>query len=150
MPDREETERLLELLRQSRPKKMFDHFERTDAGLMCVLKYLIKADRPVSAGEISCHMNVSTARVAVLIKKLEERELVEKTSDPSDARKTMLKISENGIKRIEEHRNNFIEFFSSVIDRIGEEKFTQFIELSEELKKAIEEEMTIRSDDFRI
>ena len=73
-------------------------------------------------------MNVSTARVAVLIKKLEERELVEKTSDPSDARKTMLKISENGIKRIEEHRNNFIDFFSSVIDRIGEEKFTQFIE----------------------
>ena len=51
MPDREETERLLELLRQSRPKKMFDHFERTDAGLMCVLKYLIKADRPVSAGD---------------------------------------------------------------------------------------------------
>lgn len=148
MPDREKTEKLLETLRQSRPKKMFEHFDKNDAGIMCVLKYLVKENKPVSAGEISSFMHVSTARVAVLIKKLEERELVKKTYDPSDARKTMLKVTENGINLIEEHREKFIGFFSAVIDRMGEENFIRFIELSEELKKAVEDEADFRGSDF--
>lgn len=142
MPTREDTERLLEKLRNTRPKKISDHFERTDAGLMCVLKCLLKSEKPVSAGEISSFMHVSTARVAVLIKKLEERNLVEKTCDPSDARKTMLKISEHGIKMIEEHREKFLVFFASVIERMGEDRFNQFVELSEEFRDAVEEMMS--------
>lgn len=140
MISREETAALLKRMAQSRPKKLFHRFDDTNAGIGCVVRYLSDAGRPVSAGEISQFMNVSTARVAVLLRKMDEKGLIVRNADPDDARKTMISLSEKCMKNVEEHKGYFLDFFSSVIERMGRERFEQFIELSEELRDAFEAE----------
>ncbi len=140
----EETALLMERCRNSRPKKMFENFDKSDAGIMCVLRFLTGTEGPVTAGEISAFMQVSTARVAVLLKKLEEKSFIEKQTDPSDARKTMVVLSETGKEKVREHTEKMTDFFSSVIDRVGKEKIIEFIELSETIRDAIEAEYDTR------
>ncbi|MCQ2465345.1 MAG: MarR family transcriptional regulator [Oscillospiraceae bacterium] len=139
---REETEIILERLVKSRPKKLFTHVDTENAGIMCLLKFLLDSGRPVTAGEISTYMHVSTARVAVLIKKLEKNSMIEKLADPSDARKTMVSISDNGIQTVNANREKCLDFFSAVIERTGKEKFLDFVKLSEEIKSAVDDELS--------
>ena len=140
MISKEETAVLLKRMAQSRPKKLFHRFDDTNAGIGCVVRYLSNVGRPVSAGEISQFMNVSTARVAVLLRKMNEKGLIVRSTDPDDARKTMISLSEECIRKVEKHKEYFLGFFSAVIERMGKERFEQFIELSEELRDAFEAE----------
>jgi len=148
MVTKEETGRYLKRMAESRPKKIFEQFDNTNAGIGCVLRYLSECGGPVSAGEISAYMKVSTARVAVLLKKMLEKDLITKEYDPNDARKTMITLSDNGKNMIKNTKDDFNSFFSTVIDRMGQDRFEQFMTLSEELRDIINEEAEKRSKSF--
>lgn len=139
----EETEKLIEKYKESRPKKIMERFDREDAGIMYVMKILVKAGKPMSAGELSEAMKVSTARVAVLIKKLEQNNLIVRSSDPSDARKTLVDVSDYGRSEYEKGKETFMKFCSAVIERAGVERFKEFIEISNEINDAVEAEFEI-------
>lgn len=143
MITREETEELLERLKQTRSKKLFDYFNVDDAGIIHVMKILIRSDRLLSAGEISSEMNVSTARVAVLLKKMEQKGLIVRTTDNTDGRKTLIGVSEEGKKENQRRDERALAFAAAVIDRVGIERFTEFIEISGEIKKIVDEEIDL-------
>ncbi len=134
---REETEKLIHRLIESHPSELFHHIDALNAGIGCVLRYLNESGMAVSAGEISEYMKVSTARVAVVLRKMQEKNLIVKLSDPKDARKTMISLSENGRKAAQIKKEKFIDYFSHVVDRIGEERFIQFIKISEDIQSAL-------------
>ena len=67
------------------PADCFKPIDAANAGLGAVLRLLYLADQPVTAGTISEKLHVSTARVAVLLKKLVAKGLVTKGRDPVDA-----------------------------------------------------------------
>lgn len=140
MVTKEEAAELLKRMSDSRPKKLFKNFDKTNAGIGCVMNCLFETEKSVSAGEISQFMNVSTARVAVLLRKMTEKGLIDRTGDPDDARKSMISLSEKGREIMEKHRESFLVFFSSVIERMGKERFEEFISMSEELRDALEAE----------
>ncbi len=135
---KEKTAELIRRLVSSRPKQMFKHIEDNNAGIGCVLRYLEETGRAVSAGEISEYMNVSTARVAVILRKMQEKQLIIKLTDPNDARKTMISLSEHGIQFIAEKKEKVLMYFSQVIESIGEERFTEFIEISEDIQAVVD------------
>lgn len=135
---KDKTAELIKRLVNSRPKKMFRHVEENNAGIGCVLRYLEESGRAVSAGEISGYMNVSTARVAVILRKMQEKQLIVKLSDPNDARKTMISLSEHGKQFFVEKKEKVLAYFSHVIECIGEERFMEFIEISEEIQAVVD------------
>ena len=137
----EETNDILNRMAENRPRHFFSKVDSTNAGIKCVIKFLVEADRSVSAGEISSYMNVSTARVAVLLKKMSEKGLIVKERDPCDARKTIITISAAGKEIDRKCREEIIRLFTSVIEKVGKEKFEEFIDISGEIKKAIAEEI---------
>lgn len=140
----EEAALLIKRLKETNPAVLFKELDDINAGIRCVLKTLDMAGEPVSAGYISEAMQVSSARVAVLLKKMTERELIVRESSPDDARKAMISLSEKGRERVAEVKANLLSFFAAVIDRVGTEKFEQFIDISYDIKKAVEEELDCR------
>ena len=64
------------------PADCFKPIDAANAGLGAVLRLLYLADQPVTAGTISEKLHVSTARVAVLLKKLVAKGLVTKGAGP--------------------------------------------------------------------
>ncbi|MDE5584584.1 MAG: MarR family transcriptional regulator [Ruminococcus sp.] len=141
MATREEALQIMERMQNSRPRNFFRRFDDDNAGIFCVLKYLSAVDRPVSAGEISAFMNVSTARVSVILRKMAEKGYILRESDVEDARKSMISLSDFGREKNLRNRNETLDFFCKVIDRVGRERIEEFISISDEIRKVVEEEM---------
>lgn len=141
MADREYVLNVIQRLHHKPPDVFSRKFSDDNAGTGCMMKYLYDAERPVSAGEISRFMNVSTARVSVLIKKMREKNFITCENSSEDARRLIISLSEAGGAECYKRQERMIEIFSSIIDRIGTEHMEEFILISDEIKKAVSEEI---------
>lgn len=141
MADREYTISVMERLHERPPDDTLRRFNDDNAGIRCMLRYLSEAGKPVSAGEISRFMSVSTARVSVLLKKMQEKNFIVRENSSEDARRLMISLSDTGraecLKRMEE----MIEIFGRIIDEIGVDRMEEFISISQQIKKVVKKEM---------
>ena len=133
MATQEEIKNIMLMLEEFRPFHNVDRLDATDRGIACILRCLSGQDKPIPAGEISERMGVSTARTAVLLRKMSDRNLVVTGSDPSDARRTLVTISEHGKDTVDKIVKEHSTFISTVIDRIGFDRTKEFIEISKEI-----------------
>ncbi|MBQ7314940.1 MAG: MarR family transcriptional regulator [Clostridia bacterium] len=141
MATKEQIEYIAYELPKAHPANLLKIINDSNAGIGFVLKLLYAAEgNRLSAGAISEAMCVSTARVAVLLKKMEGKGLIVRASDKNDARVTIVRLSEQGKQAAKEMRDRMLDHISDVIDRIGMEKLEQFIALSVEVKAAMEED----------
>lgn len=141
MITQERLEEIAKELPKVQPTNFLKMVNDSNAGIGFTLKLLLSAaDNRLSAGELSKLMGVSTARVAVLLKKMENKGLIEKKEDESDARVTLVKLSEEGKRIAALMKENMLRHIANIINKVGEEKFLQFIALSHEIKDAMGEE----------
>lgn len=140
MATREQIEYIVRELPKAHPANFFKIFNDSNTGIGFAVKLLYAAeDNRLSAGAISEAMGVSTARVAVLLKKMEGKGLITRESDRTDARVTVVCLSEAGKTVAEQMQENMLGHISYVIDKVGMEKLKQFIALSVEVKVAMAE-----------
>ena len=133
MATREQIENLLERLNEAPPSAHFKHLDQNTVGIQAILKYLCETDERVTAGKISGHMKVSTARVAVLLKKMAAKGLIEKDQDPSDGRIVVVKLTEQGRQTAEAFRENIYRTTGEMIDRVGMDRMLEFAAISKEI-----------------
>ena len=96
MATQEQIASILSQLVALHPADCFKPIDAANAGLGAVLRLLYLDDQPVTAGTIREKLHVSTARVAVLLKKLVAKGLVTKGRDPVDARVTVVALTPLG------------------------------------------------------
>ena len=128
------------ILRQmvsAHPAEFFKHMDDTRAGIGAVLRLLYTVDTPVTAGMISEQLGVSTARVAVLLKKMDAKGLITKEKDPIDARVTIVKLTDFGRETIERMWEEVKSQVGKVIDEIGEDRLLEYIEISKEIGRIV-------------
>lgn len=138
MATQEQIETLLTEFRKAPPSDCFQHIDMISAGFRAILQYLYNStDTTVTAGKISEHMNVSTARVAVLLKKMAAKGLIEKKRDPTDARLVVVKLSEHGLQLAEEMHTNLFTQIGNMIDKVGMERMMEFAAIANELRSSM-------------
>ena len=142
MATQEEIKTILSMLEEFHSFHTVEKLDDTNRGIISILRCLSKQDQPITAGEISERTGVSTARIAVLLRKTSARNLIVTGNDPSDARKTLVSLSDYGKeqlnKKVEEHK----EMISIIIDRIGFERTKEFMKLSKEIRSIFYEFVT--------
>lgn len=147
MATEEQLEYILQELPKAHPVDFFKVLTDSNAGIGFALKLLYSADgQHLSAGDVSEAMGVSTARVAVLLKKMESKGLITKENDKNDARITRVSLSEKGEAVANQMKENMRKHISNVIERLGMEKLKLFIELSVEVKNAMNEDFSQMSE----
>lgn len=140
MATKEQIDYIISELPKAHPANFFKIFNDANTGIGFAVKLLYSAEENrLSAGAISEAMGVSTARVAVLLKKMESKGLISRESDRADARVTVVCLSETGRNLAEQMQENMLRHISYVIDRVGMEKLKQFMDLSVEVKAAMAE-----------
>lgn len=151
MATKEQIDYIISELPKAHPANFFKVFNDSNTGIGFAIKLLYSAeDNRLSAGAISESMCVSTARVAVLLKKMESKGLITRESDMTDARVTVVCLSEAGKNVARQMRQNMLGHISHVIDKVGMEKLKQFIELSVEVKTAMAEGFQTPTDSINI
>ena len=118
-----------------KPGEFSKKFSEDNAGINFVLKILDDAGTPLSAGEISKRSCVSTARVAVLIKKMQDKGLIKREEDENDRRKALVSITEKGSSEVRHSKELFIKMVGRLIDEIGIDEIKQFFMTSEKIAR---------------
>ena len=126
-------------LKECRPTHFFKHIDEINSGMGFIMVYLYESKNDVCAIELSKHMQISRARVAMLIKKLIAKGFVEKEDSLNDARKEIVKITDAGIYEIAKMRQQVFNNIAKVVDKLGIDRVLEFIELSKQIHSVIEE-----------
>ena len=74
------------------------------------------------------------------LRQLEQEGLIERTTDPNDRRKTLVKATEQGLAASRQCEEAISGYFNRVAHRLTPQQFTQLMELQDALLAAVEAE----------
>lgn len=134
MATREEIEKIALLLDESHPEKLMKKRNETRAGIGAVLRFLSQSDKPMTAGAISRSMNVSTARVAVLLNKMEAKGFIRRTTGTEDARTVVVSLTALGTQTVQKLRESLYQDIGVLIDTIGMDRLVEYATISREIR----------------
>ena len=105
-----------------RPNRLLNDSVQGQTYVVC---YLSDGDKTVT--ELANLINVSTARMAVIINNLEKQGKVERLNDPTDKRITKVHLTSKGNETIDCVREFLKEKVEKAIKILGEEEFDRFV-----------------------
>lgn len=138
MATKAQVERIFENMKKVFPEDFLNCISESQSGMMAVLRLLDESAGESTAGQISRVLNVSTARVAVLLKKMVAKGLITKEKDAKDGRITRVKLTDFGILTVTKVKAELYRRMEAVIDAVGEERLLSFLEISSEIKTVME------------
>ena len=115
-----------ELLRTAESRQIAD----MSKGELFALSFINKRGTMVLPSEISTAMNVSTARIAVLLSQLEGRGLIVRTADTADRRRVNVSITLAGVQRLEERREEIFNRMLHLVKQLGEEDAQDYLRIT--------------------
>lgn len=129
----------LEKLYSCMPKLFYSEIEATQRGFGFVLSYLEQADEVVYASDLSKKLNVSTARIAALLKRMEQNGLITRCTSPKDARRTVVEITPAGIASVDKMREQALHRIELLLARVSKENLETYIRISRQIKEVMDE-----------
>ncbi len=105
-----------------RPNRLLNDSVQGQTYVVC---YLSDGDKTVT--ELANLINVSTARMAVIVNNLEKQGKVERLNDPTDKRITKVHLTSKGNESIDCVRDFLKEKVEKAINVLGEEEFDRFV-----------------------
>ena len=133
-----ETVDIIKRIKQNLPSILFRDISAMDRGMLSILMYLDNYGEGAYANTMASHLQISKARVAVLLQKLEKRGLIAKSKSPKDARIEIVTMTLDGKKEL----NNINQMIQSttqrVLEKIGKEDVEEFIRILGAIKKVMD------------
>ena len=99
--------------------------------LLLELKKAKDKNKEITAGDISKRFNISTARVAALLKDLEEKEYVVRNKSKNDLRVTIVELTLKGEEEALKIKNRLTDFLSKSIKGIDDSMLETFFKVME-------------------
>lgn len=132
--ERENEARLImTLMSQKKPKRVVNFFESGFKGAVVLLKILYTENRPLTAGELSTKLNVSTARIAVAITKLSELGWISKTKSSIDARQTLVELTPLGKDKLCERENELLQLVCEFLQKLTDDEISSLISIIQKI-----------------
>lgn len=133
MATQAQIEQVAQALHRVLPAPFFRKVSESQAGTGAVLRFLFETEGDVTAGMIADLMGVSTARVAVLLKKMTVRGLIVKVRAPGDARITIVRLTDQGRGTAQLMRDDMYARVGQVIDKVGMDRAMEFLSIAGEI-----------------
>ena len=98
-----------------------------------VLLWLYMQGRDALAGELARAMGLTSGRIANILKKLDEKGYVTRTTGTTDKRKVNITLTQAGRERIEQQKQKEIERYNAVLEKLGEEDAAEYIRITKKI-----------------
>lgn len=98
---------------------------------------LLLAGAPSCPSALSRSMGVSSARIAALLKHLEQKGLILRRTDELDERRVNVSLTDTGRELINERRREAIERVAAALRSLGEEDACEYIRLQQKMLDAL-------------
>ena len=118
-------------LRYSSGRMLLEHtMQKAATGEEYVLNFLTQRDAPVFPKELSEGMHTSTARIAAILRHLEQQKLIEISRDSEDGRRHRIRLSEDGKTAARAIRQRHLDQMTEIFEQIGEEEAREYIRIT--------------------
>lgn len=138
MSTREDAQAFLAELYLSIPRSFYSELEMTRRGFGFVLDYLEQAEGEVTAGDLAKKMEVSPARVAILLKKMEESGFIARHTSSKDARRIIVEITPAGVAFVEDMKERTLNKVESLLNQVSKEDLYTYVKISRKIREAME------------
>ncbi len=122
MATREEVFEALELFKKHSPQRIFKEVNKSEIGALAVIKLLHENEKKLTSSDLCKRLKISSARMAVLIKRLKSKGLVEKMDSDTDSRSKILYLSEKGVALAHKLQANMYQTMEKIVDVFGLEE----------------------------
>ena len=139
MATREQVELLKKHLWKASPMEFFKNMDQSQVGMEAILHLLYESSKTITAGMLSDTMEVSTARVAVLLRKMSEKGLITKEVHALDGRVTVVRLTERGEAIAKMKHEEVYRQIGAAIDKVGMERMLECIRILEEIKSVVKD-----------
>ena len=139
MNKRDEAQKFLNKWCSSVPSSFFKKMDATLRGYGFILGYLKRVDGEVIAGDFARELNVSTARIAALLKKMEKSGFITRCRSAEDARRTVVEITPAGMALIDNMQEQTLVKVEKILEKISKEDIDNFFRISDKIKKIMDE-----------
>ena len=112
-------------------------FNGMNKGCLSVLLYIRTSNKKIKAGDIAKRFNISTARVSLVIKKLELYGYAKRIKDKKDNRITYVELTKRGQQKVDNSYKGYYQTLEKVVDSIGIEELINFIDTASKINDAI-------------
>lgn len=120
---------LIRLMIQNR-NSAFSRLEKSNQGERIVIKFLDRVDEPTSPKSLAESLNLSSARIAVVLGSLEKKGQIVRTIDPNDRRRINVTLTECGKKSAKHDKKEIRDKIIRIFEQMGEKDTEKFIELT--------------------
>lgn len=129
---------ILKQIKEAMPLDLITKLDIYSCGMKYVTSLLLANNNEyLGAGTIANELDVSTARVAVLLKKMLKKGLIEITTSPTDARKTLVRLSKEGFEYSKMLQTRMYAYFLKLFEKIGADDLHEFIRIANKIKNNI-------------
>ena len=129
MNENEKAEDYLKRLSEAWPKNFVQEVDAQSRGLQTILHYLAASTGEVCAGDLSKKFCVSTARIAVALKKLSGKGLVETCPSAADRRRVVVKITQAGRAEVQKSMDELTALIKYLMREVGESDMNEFLRI---------------------
>lgn len=127
-------------------KKKIENYPKDTNGIMgtlAVIKYLYHIETKVTSKQISDELNVSSARMTILLKKLEKDNIIVKEKSEEDARAINIKLTKHGLNKAEEFTNSMNTCIEKLLDTFGLEELIDLLNKMSIFKNVFKENLKL-------
>lgn len=137
MANSAEIEKIIQIIADIQPSRIFKVLNETTAGIGAALRILYEEGGRATSGRLCELLGVSSARVAVLLKTMAAKGFITKEKNILDARITVVSLTPFGEETIRKVRDEVYRVVDRVIDRVGFERLEAFFAVSKEIEEAV-------------
>lgn len=131
---------IIKKLKENKPAKVFKKVsDDLDSGVRFVLMYLMDSKENVYASSISDIMNISRARVGILLNKMETKGYILKTASDKDARIEVINLTDKGLNRCNEIKDEIAKYISIIVEKVGYDELNHFLDTACKIKSVLKE-----------
>ena len=122
---------------------MLDEFNCGEIGVLSMLAF---DQNPVTAGELSEKLNVTTARIARILNSLESKQYIRRKNDRTDRRKTFVTITKKGKELADSTKKEIMDKIIQVIQviqEVGYDEIQTYISIVLKIRSVLNNQDTI-------
>lgn len=135
----EQVSQIVGEFKEIRPIKFFSKIDGVNAGKRFVLGYLSENDGEIYASSLSSIMNISRARISIMLDSLIQKGYITKKVSTNDARKEVVSITPLGLEEANKDKKEINDVIIKVVNLVGYDKVMEFIDIAKKIKEVLQE-----------
>lgn len=128
---------LMQALDQRKKGPPHEQVSQTMRGEMAVLRLLMRQGQPMTAGDLSRTLSMTTSRIAAVLGALEKKGMLVRTTDEADKRRVLAVLTESGKTFCEKRREHARRDMTAMLTRLGEEDAAHFVRIMKRIHEIL-------------